>query len=133
MPAIVRKSFSSMVESRREILQAVSWQVRSSVWSPPTDVYEIEENFVIRVEIAGMRDDDFQVAIENNILMIAGLRPDHNERRAYHQMEIWFGKFELAVEIPVPVNVETSLAEYKDGFLMITLPKIQPKQIKVEE
>jgi HSP20 family protein len=133
MPAIVRKSFPNIVESRREILQTISWQVRSSVWSPPTDVYETEQQFVVRVEIAGMRDDNFEVAVENNVLRIAGQRPDHNERRAYHQMEIWFGSFEIAVELPVPVDVERSQAEYKDGFLMITLPKSQSKQIKVEE
>ncbi len=133
MPAIVRKSFQNIIESRREILQTISWQVRSSVWSPPTDVYETEAQFVVRVEIAGMRDDNFEVAVENNVLRIAGHRPDHTERRAYHQMEIWFGSFEIAVELPVPVDVEGSQAEYKDGFLMITLPKTQSKEIKVEE
>lgn len=133
MPTIVRKSFPTIVESRREILHAVSWQVRSSVWSPPTDVYETEDGFIVRVEIAGMRDEDFEVAVANNVLMIAGIRPDRHERRAYHQMEIWFGKFEIAIDIPMPVDVETSLAEYKDGFLMINLPKAQTQQIKAEE
>lgn len=133
MPAIIRKSFPTILESRREILHAISWQVRSSAWSPPTDVYETDESFIVRVEIAGMRDEDFEVALENNALMISGIRPDRNERRAYHQMEIWFGKFEITIEIPIPVDVETSLAEYKDGFLMINLPKAQPKPTKVEE
>ena len=132
MPAIIRKSFPTILESRREILHAIGWQVRPSVWSPSTDVYETEESFVVRVEIAGMREEDFEVAVENNVLMIAGIRPDLNERRAYHQMEIWFGKFEIAINIPVPVNVEKSLAEYKDGFLMINLAKANPKQVRVE-
>ena len=104
MPTIVRKSSSVIAETRREILHAVSWNVRST-WSPPTDVYETEENCVIKLEIAGMRDEDFEVAFENNILTISGNRPDLNERRAYHQMEIRFGKFEIAVEIPVKINM----------------------------
>ena len=132
MPAIIRRSFPTILESRREILHAISWQVRPSVSSPSTDVYETEESFIVRVEIAGMREEDFEVAVENNVLMIAGIRPDFNERRAYHQMEIWFGKFEIAINIPVPVDVEKSLAEYKDGFLMISLAKANPKQIRVE-
>src|SRR4030095_11951692 len=131
MPTIVRKSFSTITETRREILQAVSWHVRST-WSPPTDVYETEENCVIKLEIAGMKDDDFEVAFENNILMISGNRPDLNERRAYHQMEIRFGKFEVAIEIPVPVEIDRATAEYKDGFLRMQLPKANPKTIKVE-
>jgi len=47
MPTIVRKSSSAVTETRREILHAVSWHVRST-WSPPTDVYETEENCVIK-------------------------------------------------------------------------------------
>ena len=132
MPTIVRRSIPTTIETRREIFHAVSWQVRSSGWSPPTDVYETEENFIVRVEVAGMKDADFEVAIENNVLMINGNRSDFNERRAYHQMEIRFGKFEIAVEIPVPIEIERSVAEYKDGFLMVQLPKASPKHIEVE-
>ena len=132
MPTIVRKSFSTTIETRRDVLQTVSWHVRSSIWSPPTDVYQTEENYVVKVEIAGMRDEDFDVAFENNILWISGYRPDLNEKRAYHQMEIRFGRFELAVEIPNPVDIEKATAEYKDGFLMIVMPKSDKKQEKVE-
>ena len=132
MPTIVRKSLPTVIETRREIFHAVSWQVRASGWSPPTDVYETEENFVVRVEVAGMKDADFEVAVENKVLMISGNRSEMNERRAYHQMEIRFGKFEIAVEIPVPVEIEKSIAEYKDGFLMVQLPKARPQNIEVE-
>ncbi len=132
MPTIIRKQLSTIVEARREIFHAINWHVHASVWSPPTDIYETEDNFVVRVEIAGMREDEFEVAVENNILMISGNRTDLNERRGYHQMEIRFGKFEIAVEIPVPVEIESAVAEYKDGFLRILLPKTNPKQVKVE-
>ena len=132
MPMIVRKSIPTMLETRREIFHAINWHIRSSVWSPPTDLYETNEGFVVRVEIGGMKEDDFEVAVENSILIISGQRSDLNERRAYHQMEIRFGKFEIAVEIPVPVDADRSVAEYKDGFLLIHLPKANPKQIEVE-
>jgi HSP20 family protein len=128
MPTIVRKSVSAITETRREILHTVSWHVRSSIWSPPTDVYETEENYVIKVEIAGMRDEDFDVAFENNILLISGYRSDLNERRAYHQMEIRFGRFELAVEVPVTLDIEKATAEYNAGFLTVVLPKADIKQ-----
>ena len=131
MPAIVRKASVTITETRREILQAVSWNVRST-WSPPTDVYETEESCVIKLEIAGMRDEDFEVAFENNILMISGNRLDLNERRAYHQMEIRFGKFEIAVEIPMVVNIEKATAGYQDGFLVVVLPKVKSNKGEVE-
>ena len=132
MPTIVRKSSTTLLETRREMLHAVSWHVRSNVWTPPTDVYETEEAYVVRVEIAGMREDDFEVLLENNTLLISGSRPDLTERRAYQQMEIRFGKFSTALNLPGPVNIEQARAEYKDGFLTIVLPKATPNQIKVE-
>jgi HSP20 family protein len=132
MPSIVRKSGATLVEDRRGMLHAVSWQVRSKVWSPPTDAYETEDDYVVRVEMAGMREDDFEVVLENNTLLISGSRPDLSERRAYHQMEIRFGKFSTAIDIPGPVNVDDAFAEYKDGFLLVKLPKVKPNQIKVE-
>jgi HSP20 family protein len=132
MPTIVRKSSSVLLETRREMLYAVSWHVRSNAWSPPTDLYETQETYVIRVEIAGMHEDDFEVLLENNTLLISGSRPDFTERRAYQQMEIRFGKFSTALNLPGPVNIERARAEYKDGFLTIVLPKATPNQTKVE-
>src|SRR5688572_27717062 len=122
MPTIVRKSGQTLLETRREVLHAVSWQVRSKVWSPPTDEYETDEAYVVRIEIAGMREDDFEVSFENNVLFITGSRPDLSDRRALHQMEIRFGKFSTAIGVPGPVDIEHATAEYRDGFLTVVLP-----------
>lgn len=132
MPTVVRKSIPMIMETRREIVQAISWQVRANVWCPPTDVYETEEGFVVKVEVAGMREEDFEVAIENNVLLISGTRSDLTERRAYYQMEIRSGKFEIALEIPAPTKVEMAVAEYKDGFLLVNLPKADQNKTGVE-
>ena len=132
MPTVIRKSSETLMDVRRDILHAVSWQIRPTIWSPPTDVYETEEAYTVRMEIAGMREKDFEIILENDTLLISGSRPDLPERRAYYQMEIRFGKFATAVGIPGPVNVDEALAEYKDGFLTITLPKSKPNQIEVE-
>jgi len=123
------------VESRREVLHAVGWQVqvRAGAWSPPTDVYETENEYVVRVEIAGMREEEFEITVENNFLMISGNRPDIPERRAYQQMEIRFGKFETVVGVPGPIDLDSSRADYAEGFLTIKLPKAKPNQIQVEE
>lgn len=120
MPTIIRRTVSA-VQGRH--VQSVSWQVSSSIWSPPTDAYETDTACVVRVELAGMRDEDFEVAVENNVLRISGSRPDLPERRAYHQMEIRFGKFVTSVAIPAAVDVDNATAEYKDGFLTVILPK----------
>lgn len=132
MPTVIRRSSETLMDFRREILQSVSWRVRSNIWSPPTDAYETEEAYIVRLEIAGMREEDFEVTLENDTLLISGVRSDLPERRAYHQMEIRFGKFATALGVPGPVNVDEAQAEYKDGFLTIILPKAKPNQVKVE-
>lgn len=113
----------------------VNWRIsaHSHVWRPPTDVYEREDSFVVRVEIAGMNENDFDIHLDANVLVIRGARPDINERRAYHQMEINFGEFLTKVEFQANINVDNITAEYQNGFLWVTLPKAQPRVIKISE
>lgn len=127
------KDKSGLPEKRTLVLEALGWQMRmqTHIWSPPTDVFENERNYVIRVEVAGMRQQDFNVILENDILTVSGSRPDTPEWRAYHQMEVRFGEFSTTVAIPGPVNVETCSAEYEDGFLVVTLPKATPHKINI--
>ena len=82
MPTVIRKSeaSASLAEKRRDLVHAVSWTVRSSTWSPPTDAYEMEEAYIVRVEVAGMRESDFEITLENGFLQISGTRPDVPER-----------------------------------------------------
>jgi HSP20 family protein len=107
--------------------------VRSHAWYPPTDVYETENTIVVRVEIAGMREDDFSISLTGKQLTIRGNRPDVFERRAYHQMEIFFGEFSTEVDLPGPVISDQVTAEYAAGFLRLDFPKDQAKKIVVKE
>jgi len=106
---------------------------RSHVWRPPTDVFETDEAVVVRVEIAGMQENDFSIIIDGRLLSIRGLRSDVLERRAYHQMEIRFGEFATDVELPYQISVSEIEAVYSNGFLQIRLPKARPVRISVEE
>ena len=133
MPTVIRRTETvTVTEKRREVSRTVGWQVTSSVWSPPTDVYETETDFVVRVEVAGIRETDLDVSFENGILIINGVRPDVTERRAFHQMEIHFGKFSTAITVPGPIDLDSSTAEYKDGFLIVRMPKATPTNVKIE-
>ena len=132
MTTIIRRTTESILENRREFVRTLSWHVQSILWSPPTDLFEAGEAFVVRVEIAGMQEDDFDVSIENDILTVSGSRPDPAERRAFHQMEIRFGKFATTVALPSHVDVERARAEYKDGFLTVSLPRANPDQTREE-
>jgi len=107
--------------------------IRSPLWRPPTDVYETDDAVVVRVEIAGMREEDITIELVGRSLSIHGVRPDISTRRAYHQMEIRFGEFSLEMELPVPVATQQVAAAYENGFLIVTLPKSRPLHIPVED
>ncbi len=113
----------------------VNWRIppHSHAWRPPTDVYEREDEIIVRVEIAGMAEDGFNISLDQNVLVIRGVRPDLNERRAYHQMEINFGEFITAIDLPFPIDAESVRAEYQNGFLWVILPKSHPKVIKIKD
>jgi HSP20 family protein len=115
-------------------MHAISWQVgvHSYAWSPPTDVYETDASFVIRLEVAGMRQADFSIELEDNFLVISGVRSESPERRTYHQMEIRFGEFSTTIEIPAGADVSKTQADYEDGFLNVVLPKIKPTIVNIK-
>jgi HSP20 family protein len=131
-------SLSTKPDSRMERSfsgsRAIGWQVsvHSYAWSPPTDVYETEASFVVRVEVAGMRESDFTINAEDNFLVISGVRSESPEWRAYRQMEIRFGEFSTSIELPLDVDVNKADADYKDGFLNVILPKIKPTNIPIK-
>ncbi len=126
---------SGLGERRRTIVEALGWQVQvhSHIWSPPTDFFETEDRYIVRVEIAGMRDAEFEVRLSKNILSISGMRRDLPPRKAYHQMEIRFGEFQTSVDLPGPIDIDNAVAEYDDGFLIVSIPKAAPDQIRIEE
>ena len=133
MSTLLRKA-DSRTESSFSGSRAIGWQVslHSYAWSPPTDVYETENNFVVRVEAAGMRESDFSINAEDNFLVISGVRSESPEWRAYRQMEIRFGEFSTAIELPLGVDVSKADADYKDGFLNVILPKLKPTNIIIK-
>ncbi len=103
-------------------------------WQPPTDVYETEDGLAVQVEIAGMRDGNLQVSLENRLLVISGVRDDPAaERRAYHQMEIRSGEFRIEIEIPIPVDARGIEAHYEDGFLRVILKRPDVVRVSLSE
>lgn len=96
-----------------------------AMWRPPTDVYETEENVVILLEIAGMDPDKIQVEFQDRILRVSGRRLDRQSRASCHCLEVQYGEFASEVYLPGVYNIDAINATYQDGFLTITLPKIE--------
>lgn len=115
-------------------IQSNGWQVNSKTytWSPPTDVFENDEFLIIKIEIAGMKNSEIFINIDDSFLIINGTRKESIERRAYRQMEIRFGEFNATVELPKGLSLENAAADYDDGFLTITIPHIKATKVQVK-
>ena len=98
---------------------------KESVWHPPTDVYETEKEFVIRMEIPGMDPSDFKVTLDGHMLIIKGIRRDPTPpgKKRFHEMEITLGRFERNIGIPHDVHIDSLEADYENGYLSIRVIK----------
>jgi HSP20 family protein len=86
-------------------------------------VYETGDAVVVKLEVAGMSEDDFEITFADGTLLVRGFRHDPAEKLGYHQMEITYGEFMVEVQLSLPVTVDRIAASYQNGFLLINLPK----------
>jgi len=100
---------------------------RPRVWHPPTDVYETDSHVMVKLELAGVSEDNIVVRLHGRQLTIDGQRDDPAGKLAYHQMEISYGEFHGEVNLPCEVDQQEVRAEYEQGFLYILLPKLKRK------
>src|SRR5881394_4626192 len=94
-------------------------------WSPSVDIYENKEQIVLEAELPGMRREDFDLSVENNVITLRGER--HFEKKDdtdnYHRVERAYGSFTRSFTLPQTVSAEGANAEYNNGVLRVTLPK----------
>lgn len=111
---------------------------RLSKWNryPTVDIYDNNENIVIKAELPGIDKKDIVIDVKDGVLTLKGERSFDNEvkEEKYYCRERTFGKFERVFRLPADVDPEKISADYKDGILKIDIPKPEkqkPKQITV--
>jgi HSP20 family protein len=99
--------------------------IARGAWSPSVDIYENKEQIVLEAELPGMKRDDFDLSVENNIITLRGQRQfeKQDESDNYHRVERSYGSFTRSFTLPNTVTAEGANAEYKNGVLRVTLPK----------
>lgn len=108
-----------------------------STFLPPVDIEEKDKEFEISVELPGIKKDDVKISVKDNVLSISGEKKQEKkvDKENYHRIERTFGKFQRSFTLPDYVDVENIDAEYKDGILNITIPKLKEsisKQVEVK-
>ena len=99
-------------------------------WTPPTDVIETASEWIVTLEVAGLREDEFEVVLYSEHLVVKGERPLRRlgEAARLHRAEIRQGPFHAAVHIPdspASIDLDRVGVHYQDGLLQIHLPKVQ--------
>jgi HSP20 family protein len=105
-------------------------------WAPAVDIYETENELVIRADLPDIEEKDLDIRIENNMLTLRGERKFEQtvSEDNYLRVERSYGAFSRSFSLPNTVNAEAIQAEYRNGVLTVRMPKREeskPRQIKV--
>ena len=107
-----------------------------ATWAPPVDIYETENELVIKADLPDLHDKDIDVRVENNMLTIRGERKFETgvDESNYLRVERVYGSFMRSFSLPNTVSSENIRAEYRNGVLTLHMSKLEeskPKQIKI--
>jgi HSP20 family protein len=121
------KELVSLRDSVSKVIGQSIQSVTKGVY-PLMDIYETQDSVIIKTSpLDGVIPDSLEVAMEEDMLTLQGeTGPDEDiPKEAYLQRERRFGRFERTVRIPRPVVAEAAEAKFKEGILIITLPKTE--------
>jgi HSP20 family protein len=107
-----------------------------TTWAPAVDIYETQNELVVKADLPDVNEKDIDVRVENNLLTIRGERKFEKNVSGdnYLRVERAYGNFSRSFSLPNTINAEAIAAEYKNGVLTVTLPKREeskPRQVKV--
>jgi len=107
-------------------------------WSVPAiDMYQTDEELVVKASIPGFKAENVQISITGDVLTLRGevKQEEEKKEKAWHIREQRWGSFERSVALPTQVVADKAKAEFENGILIVTLPKaeeVKPKTITVK-
>lgn len=106
-------------------------------WSPLVDITEDEKEYVIKAELPEVKKEDIKLNVHDDVLTLSGERKYEKEEKGkrYHRVERSYGSFLRSFTLPEDADGTKVSAEYKDGLLMVRVPKSEkakPKAIEVK-
>ena len=106
-------------------------------WLPPVDIEENDREYILKAELPGIKKEEVKLTVEGGTLSISGERKAEKEEKdkKYHRMERSCGAFQRSFTLPEGALAEKISAEFKDGVLLVHLPKdetAKPQAIEVK-
>jgi HSP20 family protein len=106
-------------------------------WAPSVDIAETAEHYEIKAELPEVKKEDIKIAVDNGVLRIEGERKQEKEEKnkKWHRVERTYGSFMRSFALPENADAAKVSAEYKNGLLVVHVPKsaaVKPKSIEVK-
>lgn len=105
-------------------------------WKLPVDIYERDNSVVVRAAVPGIKPEELEVTVEKNTLSIKGeTKSEWAENDKVYRREYRYGCFARSIRLPEDIDTERVSAEFENGFVKITLPRVEPvkpKSVKIE-
>jgi len=97
------------------------------------DVYQDEENVIIKAPIAGVKPTDLEISITEELVAIKGTRKEAVEinKDSYFCQECYWGAFSRSYVLPIAVDPDKAKAKLEEGILKITIPKLEKSKTRV--
>ena len=124
----IRKSFDLVNAIMNSVAQTAQTEEKEAMaFTPKVNTREGKEAYHIEVELPGIKKEEVEVKVEENVLSISGERNlrDEVKEEDYHKVESYYGKFSRSFTLPERVDVENIHAESTDGLLEVVLPKLK--------
>ena len=130
-------SFDQLRRGMDELFERVgAGSTRRSGAFPAVNLYETANEYVLTAELPGLSGDDIDLSVERNRVTLRGERKiEHPPDASLHRVERQAGIFRRTIELPVDVDADKAQAVYRNGVLMLQIPKVaaqQPRQIAVK-
>ena len=99
------------------------------------DVFQTDDDIILRAPIAGVRLEDLEISITDEVINIKGERKEANEtaRENFFAQECYWGTFSRSYILPIAVSAEKASASLKNGILTIKIPKLEKSKTKTIE
>ena len=111
----------------------------SEAMNAAMDVVETSHSFEVKMDLPGVDTNEVEIQIDNNTLTVRGMRSEEKEEKdedkLFHRIERYSGSFSRSVVLPNSINEDETVAEFKDGVLKITIPKMEdakPRKISIK-
>lgn len=117
-----------------EALGTEQSEENTSQWYPAVDIYETGDEIVLLTEVPGMKESDFKLGLDNNVITISGERKLEREDCKLSRQERPAGTFKRSLTLPNNIDVDAVKAVYSKGILKVSLPKkpsAKPREIAI--